>query len=152
MARPTILNDKIIDAFEQVLTEGLNAFILTDEELVILVNEELLPEDRFSYSAFKDWKAFALDKKEDTSPENLEKYLELGSLIKRALIKQKQSLFKKLESEPQWQKYAWILERKFSEWNLKHISEVKDDYKDRIERIVAKGEEIANKYGGITPD
>jgi len=149
MARPTILNDKIIAAFEAVLTEGLNAFILTDEELVILVNEQLLPDDRFSYSAFKDWKAFALLTKEDTTPENMEKYLELRSLIKRALIKQKQSLFKKFESEPQWQKYAWILERKFSEWNLKHISEVKDDHKDRIERIVAKGVEIADKYGGM---
>ena len=149
MTRPTILNDKIIETFEAVLNDGLNAFILTDEELIILVNDRLPEKDRFSYSAFKDWKAFALGTKEDTTPENMEKYIELGSVYKRALIRQKQSLFKKFESEPQWQKYAWILERKFSEWNLKHISEVRDDYKDRLERIVVKGMELADKYGGV---
>lgn len=75
MARPTILNDKIMGAFEAVLTEGINAFILTDEELVILVNDHLPSAERFSYSAFKDWKAFAIQTKEDTTPDNMEKYI-----------------------------------------------------------------------------
>jgi hypothetical protein len=33
-------------------------------------------------------------------------------------------LFESLKSDPQsWQRYAWIIERKFNEWNLKSIQE-----------------------------
>ncbi len=152
MTRPTIISDKIIKAFEDVLNDELNAIILTDEELVILVNDRLPEKERFSWSAFKDWKAHAAGNRDSTTPENSELYTELGSHIKRALIKQKQGLFEKLRSESQWQRYAWILERKFSEWNLKHVSEVKDDTKDKFERALQRGMEIANKYGGGVDD
>jgi len=47
------------------------------------------------------------------------------SLYKKAITIQKKSLFESLRNDPQsWQRYAWIIERKFSEWNLKTISEV----------------------------
>jgi len=32
------------------------------------------------------------------------------------------------KDNPQWQKYAWIIERKFSDWNLKNISESKTEH------------------------
>ncbi len=152
MARPTMISDKIIKAFEDVLNDGMNVIILTDEELITLVNDKLPEEERFSWSAFKDWKAHALGKRDGTTPENEELYERLGSHTKKALIKQKQGLFEKLQSESQWQKYAWILERKFSEWNLKHVSEVKGDTKDKFERAVERAKEIALKYGGATDD
>ncbi|MBT4681537.1 MAG: hypothetical protein HOB70_00675 [Chloroflexi bacterium] len=152
MARPTIISDTIIDAFKEVLSEDLNAIILTDKELVILVNDRLPSPERFSWSAYKDWKAFASGEKSDTTLENMRRYEELGSLIVRSLITQKRHLFKKLQSESQWHKFAWIIERKFSEWNLKHVSEVKDNTKDKFERAIARAEEIALKYGGATND
>lgn len=125
--RPTAINNKIIKAFKKVANDDINSIILTDEELVQEVNDILEDEDKFSYSAYKDWKAFAIGTKEEkeTSKENYEKYLELGSVIKRALVKQKRHLFDKFREEPnQWQRWAWIIERKFEEWNIKHKQEV----------------------------
>jgi hypothetical protein len=150
MTRPTIISDKIIEAFEAVLNDGLNAIILTDEELVTLVNDKLTPKERFSWSAYKDWKAFAIGTRTDTTAENMELYQRLGSHIKKSLILQKQSLFKNLQTEPQWQRYAWILERKFSEWNLKHVSEASYDVNDKFEQAVKRAEEIAVRMGGGT--
>jgi len=127
MARPTIINDNIIQAFKDVLDEDSNAIILTDKELCIMVNDRL-EDDSFSYSAFKDWKAFATDKKTETSEGNAVLYNKLRSLIEKALIIQKQNLFKKFRDEPhQWQKWAWIIERKFDEWNIKRKTDVTTD-------------------------
>jgi hypothetical protein len=44
------------------------------------------------------------------------------SLYKKALTNQKKGLFNKLWDDTQWQRYAWIIERKFSDWNLVQIS------------------------------
>ena len=46
-------------------------------------------------------------------------------LYKKALTIQKKNLFKKLQSDDdKWQKYAWIIERKFDDWNLRSKQEV----------------------------
>jgi hypothetical protein len=46
------------------------------------------------------------------------------SLIKKALRSEKKALMNDLKKgENQWQSRAWILERKFNEWNLKKIIE-----------------------------
>ena len=120
--RPTIINNKIIKAIENVVNDDINSIILTDDELVAEVNEKLKGTNKFSYSAFKDWKSFAIGnkKEEDTSEENYKLYMKLGSVIKRALKNQKKNLFTALRNEPtQWQKWAWIIERKFNDWNIK---------------------------------
>lgn len=45
-------------------------------------------------------------------------------LIKKHLIKQKQKLFQAMVSAPKdRQKYAWIIERKFDEWNIRNKQE-----------------------------
>jgi len=138
MCRPTIINDEIINTFRDVLAEDSNAIILTDEELCILVNDKL-ENTSFSYSAFKDWKAFAIETKTKTSDENMVIYAKLRSLIKKALIIQKQELFKKLHDDPtQWQRWAWIIERKFDAWNIRHKTEV-----DTTVKIDKKSEQRA---------
>ncbi len=123
MVKPTKINDNIIEAISKVANEDINSIILTDEELVIEANELLDKDDKFSHSAFKDWKAFATNVKgrEDTNEENYKKYMKLRSVIKKALSNQKKHLFKKLrhKDETQWTKWAWIIERKFGDWNLK---------------------------------
>ncbi len=141
--RPTIINDKIIKAFEKVVNEDINAIILTDDELVLEVNDILNEEDKFSYSAYKDWKAFAIGTKDenDTSEENMEQYKKLRSVIKKALTKQKKHLFDKFRSdEGQWQKWAWIIERKFDDWNIKH----RYDHTSKDEKIDLIKVEIIN--------
>ena len=46
-------------------------------------------------------------------------------LIKKALFKEKKRLLELLaKDDKQWQRYAWILERKFDDWNIKMKSEV----------------------------
>jgi len=45
---------------------------------------------------------------------------------KKALIIQKENLFKKFSNDDRaWQRWAWIIERKFSEWNLKILMKTK---------------------------
>jgi len=103
---------------EQVLNDDINAIIYTDEELLYLVNSKMdNKEDTVSIARFNAWKAGTLKNKD----ELLEKFREV---IKKALLIQKDSLFKSLRDKDDiWTKYAWIIERKFSAWNLKKISE-----------------------------
>ena len=106
-----------LEWMKQVLNEGINAIILTDEELFIDTNDKLEKDNRICYTTFKNYKASAIR-------EESELYEEFLSVYKKALLKQKRNLFIKLQwDEAQWQKYAWIIERKFNEWNLKKISE-----------------------------
>lgn len=138
-ARPTKINNRIIKAFEKVVSKDINAIILTDEELVLEANDLLKKKDRFSYSAFKDWKAFAINtkKKSDTSKKNYKLYMKIRSVIKKALRIQKQGLFKSMENEPtQWQRWAWIIERKFDAWNIRQKSDITSKG-DRLSSLVA---------------
>ena len=66
------------------------------------------------------------------------------------MISQKQNLFKKYEDEDKaWQKWAWIIERKFSEWNLKKITEslhtIEDNRPKTEEEKLARIAEIQKK-------
>ena len=52
-------------------------------------------------------------------------YAKFLHLIKKALFKEKKRLLELLaKDDKQWQRYAWILERKFDDWNIKMKSEV----------------------------
>lgn len=104
-------------AMWDVLSDWINAIILTDEELFIDANDKLEEGDRICYATFKNYKSS--ENKEESSL-----YTEFLALYKKALLQQKRNLFIKLQwDEAQWQKYAWIIERKFNDWNLKKISE-----------------------------
>ena len=109
---------KWIIALKKVL-EMDNISLLSDTDLVFLVNKELQPFERIALSTFYNWKAGRY------TGGNEEIIIEFIELIKESLIKQKIEIEKKMFSDTvtNWQKYAWFLERKFSEWNLKHISE-----------------------------
>ena len=85
--------------------------------------------------------------------EVAEKILFIGRsfviLIKRALLTQKENLFKKFANDDRaWQRWAWIIERKFSEWNLKQISEnfnkVEAIVKEEIDYSKLDGETLKN--------
>ena len=124
MPRPTKLTNRFLKVTEEVV-EGEGVMFLTDEELLFLVNEELSEKERISTSTFEKWKAGKFS-------ECTEKQAEIGQeflrLIKKALMKEKQELFRRMQdgdlAKDPWVKYAWILERKFKEWNLKALTEV----------------------------
>ena len=111
-----------MEAAKKVLFENNNALIYTDSELIFEVNQLLEPDKRIHENTYKNWKSLAQKNKLDD-----EKGLYFLSLLKNALNKQKKNLFEKLNNEKQsglWTKWAWIIERKFSDWNLRHIGEI----------------------------
>ena len=113
---PSKLNEDVLSAIAKVVDEKI--LVCTDEELVIAVNE-LLPEDKqFTYEAFSKWKRGLSQVDNPLYPSFLR-------LIKKALVNEKSRLLKLLETDKNsWQRYAWILERKFDEWNIKNKSEI----------------------------
>jgi len=134
--RPTKLTKDWLKVAEEVVNNDINAIILTDEELVSEINDRIVKENRISDRTFRRWKSKSKD-------EDVKELDEIGSsfvlLIKRALIKQKKHLFEKFREEPnQWQRWAWILERKFDDWNIKQKQEFSGS-------IAIKGNEIKFK-------
>ncbi len=112
-----------IEAFQEVISyNAFDVVILTDEELLIECNERLEDKQKISDRTFQRWKA---------GQEESEEYLEFCRLYKKALIAQKRNLFISLRADSdKWQKYAWIIERKFNEWNLKKIVDNNIEVKD----------------------
>lgn len=114
--RPTKMTDELIKALGEVVNE--NILFATDEELVDLVNEQLPERDRIGIDIFGKWKR-------GESQSDNELYKQFLRLIKKALLKEKKRLLQLLETDKNsWQRYAWILERKFDEWNIKNKSDV----------------------------
>jgi hypothetical protein len=121
--------DKFIEVAKEVLFKE-SLMLLTDEELVFLINEQLEEKDRIAQVTFKKWKSGDYSELGETGKEFL-------SLIKKALVIQKESLFKKFQNDDRaWQRWAWIIERKFSEWNLKKISESTTEVKGDINTTI----------------
>ena len=117
--RPTKLTPEALRAFEKVIKD--NVLFCTDAELVWLVNDQLPEASRFSYEAFSKWK------RGKRQSDNVF-YTDFVRLIKKALIAEKITLLKTLKSgTDNWQSRAWILERKFDEWNIKNKAHVDVD-------------------------
>lgn len=114
--RPSKLNKTFLERAKKVLWNE-NLVLFTDEELVDEINEELKPEEQISQRTFERWKSSDFETKGEIG-------IEFCRLMKKALRDQKENLFEKYQNEKgAWQKWAWIIERKFSEWNLKNINE-----------------------------
>jgi len=133
--RPTKLTVNFIEALQSVLDE-YGILILTDEDLLFLVNQKLKPKNQISAPTFKNWKAGKFDVEGDTGKQFL-------SLIKSALVKEKMNLIRTMrESDPgHWQKYAWIIERKFDEWNIKNKQELSGSGAAPIQLVIETKEE-----------
>lgn len=97
---------------KQLLTKDRSkALFLTDEELVEQVNSSLKDKDRICLRTFRMWKK---------AGENNEKSPDFFPLIKKALFEEKMRLFNKLQNDARnWTRWAWIIERKFDDWNIR---------------------------------
>lgn len=123
--RPSKLTDKYLEVAESVLNDDINAIIFTDEELRDLINERLEEEERISDRRWEAWKAG------DVKDEAV---IEFRRLYKKAINIQKSNLFAKMrDDEKAWQKWAWIIERKFDDWNLRSKQEVKADIVQKVD-------------------
>ena len=116
MARPSKLNETFLEKAEKVLWNE-NLVLFTDEELVDEINDQLSEKEQITTRTFQRWKAADFEEKGEIG-------IAFCRLMKKALRDQKANLYEKYKSEKgAWQKWAWIIERKFSEWNLKNINE-----------------------------
>lgn len=136
--RPTKLTKEWLDIASEVVNDDINAIILTDEELVMEINDRVDDENlQITPQTLTNWK-----RKVRESKELDENGKEFFMLIKKALFKQKKHLFHKFREEPnQWQRWAWIIERKFDDWNIKHKTD-----------ITTKGKEIPQPILNVSRD
>ena len=124
-----------LPALKEVL-DTENILFLTDNDLRILTNEKLPEEQQITDRTFKNWKAGKWHESEETGKVFLK-------VVEKALIKQKQWIGERmLETTNQsWVRYAWLLERKFAEFNLKQISENVNRNELNVIQITASNEE-----------
>ena len=125
--RPSKMNEQLLEIFKKIVDESI--LPCTQEDLFFLLNDKLIKENltTISYSTFRDWKANS-DSYAKKHPTEADLFFRFSALVYWALIKQKKRLMKELEHEPiQWRKWAWIMERKFQEWNLQQKVDVTSD-------------------------
>ena len=149
VGRPSKIHAFIEKFEEQMKIEEIEkqVIFLTDSELVFLVNQMLSEEDRISNQTFKRWKAANIGEETDGEDELDQVGKQFCTLYKSALLRQKAALFKRLISptEGQWQRYAWIIERKFDEWNIRQKSEADDTVQQKSVTIVKNYKGIEKK-------
>lgn len=106
-----------LPALEEVLSDEDIRF-LTDEDLIFLVNRKLDPKNKIDPRTFENWKAGKFHQDADLGQQFMD-------CLKFAEIKQKQYLATKMldSDEKNWQRFAWIGERKHPSLHLKSISE-----------------------------
>lgn len=114
------------------------AIIYTDEELLRLTNRRLDEKDRVGYASFDRYKKGELQRDYPELEEFQELYMD-------ALQRQKEALFDAMTGdgeERSWQRWAWIIERKFDSWNLrqKQVDETPDP-KQLVFRVDDGGDE-----------
>jgi len=129
--RPSKLSEQRLNKAKEVLADEDKAVILTDDELFFLINDWLEQEYKVTERTFQSWKSKSIKcgSEEEIEEEYWRLFVEFLRLIKKALVNQKNCLYKELKDKEnwQWQRIAWIIERKFTDWNLKVISENRND-------------------------
>lgn len=153
-----------------MLHERHNAVVCTDYELFFLMNDRLPQEARISYRSFQRYKAEALKGLHDVRPplpddvpadmevtmvdmdaptnkepvgEDRKELLEqLHTTWMKAVVQQKNNLMDLVvEANTGWQRFKWILERKFRDWH--------PDYEfDNIDEIVERKIRWMLRFGG----
>lgn len=116
--RKTKLTASFLRIATKVISDGINAIIFTDEELLFQINEELPVKKRITSRTFERWKVANSADKSDRLDVNGRLFCRL---IKKALQIQKKHLFDRMHDSNDsvgWQRFAWIIERKFKDWNI----------------------------------
>ena len=116
------MNKGWIQKAEEVVNEGFNAIILTNKEILFKINEACVKNsERISINTFTSWRKHIGDLSDDKISPLEQKFLQI---FMGALIRQKNLIFEKYFDSEDWKKWAWIIERKFEEWNLKSKQEI----------------------------
>lgn len=119
--RPSKLNETFLKALREVIEDPLRAFLFYDYELLEMANDKLDEKDRIAEITFKEYKAGKELKSVETNVLD-----EFTYLIKKARSKMTLNLVEKMldQDNSAWQRYAWLLERKRDDLNIRKKHEV----------------------------
>lgn len=165
--KPKKLSHELLERLEDLLADDAKVVMHTDNDLLLLLNQGLEPKHQISKRTLEKWKTGEFGKWNGMQPNlwgmtEADFYARFVRLIELALLRMKEQIFAKITAEdvyeereseetgvissvlvskaPDWKKWAWILERKFAEWNLKSVSEV--DMNARIISLAAELEAV----------
>lgn len=134
--RPAKLNDKFLQAFQNLIFRRdkrsgdlivTAKVLLEDNELVEFINLWLEPSEQVSYDSFLSWKKdakrFASGDDQDLPNNKIiddVTFARFYQLYRGALLAFKMKILEEIADnfDPSWRWKAWILERKFKEWNI----------------------------------
>ena len=138
--------------FEDSKHKGSIGYVLTDKELVFLINQRLPEEYHVDYYMFEKIKG-NMRKIKSVPKDKQYIYRLLVNYFQEILIQQKLELHDKMMEAPAgaWQKYSWWLERKWDELNAKSKVEVtaQQEYKAKIEEASEDAERLAERYQNV---
>lgn len=127
VGRPSKLTEDFLKDLENLL-ERQSSVLLTDEEMLEHIGIDNQTKQNWLNPEYKG------------ADEELKK--KFFELIKRGRRFHKMNLGDKLAiGENGWQGSAWMLERKFSDLNLRNISEVKQENTGKVEIVWGKSKE-----------
>ncbi len=118
MPRPPKINREILQIFRNLVKEENLLLACTDEDMVMMLNEELFVEHRISYRTFQRYKSRAL--RQMPIPDADPLYIDLFTILRTGYVRLRQQLLGAvIKDHIGCKRYMWILERKFKEWNLR---------------------------------
>lgn len=142
--RPAKINRLWIDTAIELTSNEMNIIALTDMEYLETVNEKVedklkeqnkyvskkeIRKHQISDGTFMEYKAG----KELSNPVAQAMLDEFSEVYKKAIKIQKKNLMIAMAKEDKSrQRFAWIIERKFGDWNLKKVSEKKIEHSGNI--------------------
>jgi hypothetical protein len=142
--------EKIVTAEQQITDRdgkrvqvmNTRAVALTDIELIEATNERLEPNQRITRQTFENWKKAWTDGTLD--PDIAERFF---CVYQKAVRTIKESLFNAIVFDANgWQRFAWIMERKFSEtWGKKDNNDDGDKLPQPIKIIKTYEKQIKGK-------
>lgn len=121
--RPSKLTEELVGTFQEVVDQPNNIY-LTDEQLFGFLIEAL-ERKHFNIIGYRNFQEYK------NSKNKYEKtiFQKFQRIMKKALSEELKTLMQSLKEgrSGEWQKYAWIIERKFDDWNIRQKlnSEVK---------------------------
>lgn len=146
--------DEYVEEDRAVERNKFNAVVLSIDDLVTMTNNRLRDLDLGKHCVtprtFLNYKNFYYGTLNGDDISHLPKYgtvdfkkfERMFSAFERALLRNKQELFQNIEKDSKArQRWTWIIERKFEEWNLKEKKEVD---------LTSKGESLAGVLKDIS--
>ena len=143
VGRPRKLT-RFLEAFKCVVYKPHpvgRAIIHTDKDLLEMTNRELDEKDRISVTT---WERYKRGEGDDVNEKMLEDLSGFAEIYEDALIKQRDNLFERMMEKGEarsWGRWAWIIERKFDDWNLRKKSvDETPDRKQLVFRVAPDSE------------